>query len=150
VVAAGIATRRHGPEVMIEMMQAEGKRCGNGIWQRISFLNDIAAIAPMLGLLGTVLGLFFAFYDMNRSTESITVLFDGLGIAVGTTVAGLVVAIMSMVFYTSLKFRVVHLLNLVEAGTLSVIHVMAHDPVNMTPNSPVNPPRQLSQPVYAS
>ena len=64
---------------MIEAMKSEGKRASVHFWQRIGLLNDIAIIAPMIGLLGTVLGMFYAFYDINRSIESISTLFDGLG-----------------------------------------------------------------------
>lgn len=120
VIACGIAARKHGPQVMMEAMQAEGKRCSNTLWQRISILNDIAVIAPMLGLLGTVLGMFYAFYDANRSQESFTTIFDGLGIAMGTTVLGLFVAIGAMIFYTTLKYRVVKLLNCIENEALSL------------------------------
>ena len=105
-------------------MQAEGKRCGVSLWQRISVLNDIAIIAPMLGLLGTVLGLFYAFYDVNRSADTLASIFDGLGIAVGTTVVGLVVAILAMVFYATLKLRVVRLLNTIENEAVTLGHLI--------------------------
>jgi len=121
IIACGIASRKHGPQVMMDAMQAEGRRSGSTLWQRISFLSDVAVIAPMLGLLGTVIGLFFAFYDTNRSMESITAIFDGLGVAIGTTVAGLIVAILSMMFYTSLKFRLVNTLNAIETEVLSLV-----------------------------
>ncbi len=124
IIAAGVVARKHGPQVMMQLMQSEGRRCANRIWQRISFLNEIAVIAPMLGLLGTVLGLFFAFYDNNRSEASINALFDGLGIAVGTTVAGLIVAIVAMIFYTILKFKVVRLLSAIESASLSLVSVI--------------------------
>ncbi len=118
ILACGIMARAHGHQVMVEAMQTEGKRCGVTLWQRISLINDVAIIAPMLGLLGTVLGLFYAFYDVNRSPDTLASIFDGLGIAVGTTVAGLIVAILAMVFYATLKFRVVRLLNTLENETL--------------------------------
>lgn len=114
IIACGIAARQHGSQVILDSIQAEGRRCGNALWQRLSFLNDIAVVAPMLGLLGTVLGLFYAFYDMNRTTESISSIFDGLGIAIGTTVAGLVVAILAMIFHATLKYKIVKLLNNLE------------------------------------
>ncbi len=120
VIACGIAARKHGPQVMMEAMQAEGKRCGTSLWQRISVLNDVVIVAPMLGLLGTVLGMFYAFYDTNRTQESITSIFDGLGVAMGTTVFGLFVAILAMVFYTTLKYRVGTLLNSIENEALSL------------------------------
>ena len=79
----------------------------------------------MLGLLGTVLGLFYAFYDLNRSMESISALFDGLGISVGTTVAGLLVAIAAMMFHSMTKYRLIRQLNQVEneaAALVTLIH----------------------------
>ncbi len=118
ILSCALHARRHGHQVMREAMQTEGKRCGVGLWQRISLLNDVAVIAPMLGLLGTVLGLFYAFYDVNRSPDTLASIFDGLGIAVGTTVAGLIVAILSMLYHASLKFRIVRVLNRLENETL--------------------------------
>ncbi len=120
IVNAGLSTRRHGPQVMLDAMKSEGKRASAGVWQKLSLLNDIAIVAPMLGLLGTVIGMFYAFYDVNRSIESINALFDGLGIAVGTTVAGLMVAIVAMVFATTLKYKMVKSLSLVETEALAL------------------------------
>jgi biopolymer transport protein ExbB len=120
ILASALQSRSHGHQVMIEAMQTEGKRFGVTLWQRISLINDVAIIAPMLGLLGTVLGLFHAFYDVNRSPDTLASIFDGLGIAVGTTVAGLIVAICAMVFYATLKYRVIQLLNLIENETIAL------------------------------
>lgn len=118
LIKTGLNTRNLGPQVMIDAMKSEGKRASTSFWQRLSLLNDIVIIAPMLGLLGTVIGMFYAFYDVNRSIESINALFDGLGIAVGTTVMGLIVAILAMIFHTTLKYRVVKTLSLVESEAL--------------------------------
>lgn len=120
LVKIGLTTRELGPQIMIDAMKSEGKRASTAFWQRLSLLNDIVLIAPMLGLLGTVIGMFYAFYDVNRSIESINALFDGLGIAVGTTVMGLIVAILAMIFHTTLKYRVVKTLSLVENEALTL------------------------------
>jgi biopolymer transport protein ExbB len=120
MVTTGIHTRRYDIQVMLEAMRAEGKRATTGFWQRIGLLNDIAIIAPMIGLLGTVLGMFYAFYDLNRTTESVTTLFDGLGISVGTTVAGLVVAILAMLLQSTAKYRIVRQLARVENEAYSL------------------------------
>jgi biopolymer transport protein ExbB len=127
IIATGILSRKHGPQVMIDSMQSEGRRCGNSLWQRIILLNEIAVIAPMIGLLGTVLGLFLAFYNNKHTAESIASIFDGLGVAVGTTVVGLIVAILAMIFYTTLKFRVISLLNAIENETLSLVTIIEVD-----------------------
>lgn len=133
IISSGLMVRNRGHQVVIDAMQSEGRRGGSSMWQRISLLNDVAVIAPMLGLLGTVLGLFYAFYDVNRSAESLSSIFDGLGIAIGTTVAGLIVAILAMLFYTTLKFRVVKLLNEVENEALGLVSAIEPEPMRPTP-----------------
>jgi biopolymer transport protein ExbB len=135
IIACGLAARKHGPQLVMDAMQAEGRRTAAALWQRISLLNDVVVIAPMLGLLGTVLGMFFAFYDTNRTAETITSIFDGLGIAVGTTVAGLIVAIISMIFYTTLKFRVTRLISAVENEVLSIGNIMEWEAKQTEKNS---------------
>ncbi|MBI3901009.1 MAG: MotA/TolQ/ExbB proton channel family protein, partial [Chlamydiia bacterium] len=124
IVMAGLQTRNLGAQVMIDAMKTEGKRVSTPFWQRLSLLNDIAIVSPMLGLLGTVIGMFYAFYDVNRSVESINALFDGLGIAVGTTVLGLIVAILSMLFSTTLKIRFMNVLSHVETEALALSTLM--------------------------
>jgi len=113
-------TKNLGPQVMIDSMKSEGRRASSPAWQRLTVLNDIVLIAAMLGLLGTVMGMFYAFYDINRSVESINALFDGLGIAVGTTVFVLLVAISSMICSTTLKYRLSRLAILVEKEALTL------------------------------
>ncbi|HSX03947.1 MAG TPA: MotA/TolQ/ExbB proton channel family protein, partial [Rhabdochlamydiaceae bacterium] len=114
MVATGILARKQGLGMMVEMMKAEGKRSTVGFWQRLNLLNDIAIIAPMLGLLGTVMGMFYAFYDLHRSSESLSILFDGLGISVGTTIAGLIVAIIAMILHSTAKYRLIKALASLE------------------------------------
>lgn len=123
MLATGISSRSQGTNIMMEAVRSEGKRATGSHWQKIGLLNDIAIIAPMLGLLGTVLGMFYAFYDVNRSMESISAFFDGLGISVGTTVCGLLVAILAMVFHSLTKYKLVKQLNLIEneASTLTCL-----------------------------
>ena len=124
MMVPAIQLRTHGMQVMIDSLKAEGKRASHSFWQKLSLLNDITVIAPMLGLLGTVLGMFYAFYDINRSIESIASLFDGLGIAVGTTVVGLVVALLAMMLSTTLKHKLIKTLTVVENEALSAAHLI--------------------------
>jgi len=124
MLLVGLQTKNLGPSLMIDAMKSEGRRISSSFWQRLTILNDIVMIAPMLGLLGTVIGMFYAFYDINRSAESITALFDGLGIAVGTTVFGLFVAIAAMIFSTTLKYRLVKLASLLEKEALALARLI--------------------------
>ncbi len=127
MVAAAIKNRHQGSATMLEMMKSEGRRISISYWQKINLLNEIAIIAPMLGLLGTVLGMFYAFYDLNRSAESISALFDGLGISVGTTVGGLVVAILALMFHAMTKYRLMKQLTLIEAEAEALAQTIKDD-----------------------
>lgn len=128
ILSCGLAARSHGSQVMLKSMQAEGRRTTITLWQRISLLGDVVTVAPMFGLLGTVLGMFFAFYSTNQANENIEKIFDGLGIAMGTTVVGLIVAIAAMLFHTTLKYRITILMNKIENELLSLIHLMEKEP----------------------
>ena len=114
MVVATLCSDRTSRKELEELMGHVVKQASGATWQRIGILNDIAIIAPMLGLMGTVLGMFYAFYDINRSLDSITKLFDGLGISVATTVAGLCVALLSLLLHTFLKHRLIRRLVVIE------------------------------------
>jgi len=124
---AGINVRKNGLSLMLETIKAQGKRSTVKFWQKLSLLNDIAIIAPMLGLLGTVLGMFYAFYDLNRSIESVSALFDGLGVSVGTTLAGLIVAILAMALQSLLRYRLVKRLTTVEHEVQVCATLISHN-----------------------
>ncbi len=133
MVATALRSRGQGSSAMFEMMKAEGRRISTSFWQKINLLNDIAIIAPMLGLLGTVLGMFYAFYDLNRSEESISALFDGLGISVGTTVGGLVVAILALLFHAITKYRLMRQLTVVENEAQDLAQMIATTDIQGAP-----------------
>jgi biopolymer transport protein ExbB len=129
IVGSAIAARSFGPAIMLTLMTQEGKMASNRLYSKITLLNDIAIIAPMIGLLGTVMGMFYAFYDLNRSTATLTAFFDGFGIAVGTTVAGLVVAIVALSFHTIAKQRLARRLVVVENEASDLAKLIIQDVV---------------------
>lgn len=124
IVTAALKNKKRGFHALMEAMKDEGKRQTAPFWQRLSLLSDIVLIAPMLGLLGTVLGIFYAFYDVNRSIESIISVFDGLGIAIGTTVSGILVAVTALFIHVILKYRITKILNQVEEEALNISNLI--------------------------
>ena len=126
MVLASLSTDRSSRKELEEIVSNVVKKASGATWQRIGILNDIAIIAPMLGLMGTVLGMFYAFYDINRSLNSITKLFDGLGISVATTVAGLCVALLSLLLHTFLKHRLIRRLSVIEQEAEAMIPLLAN------------------------
>lgn len=73
----------------------------------LTTIASIGSNAPYVGLLGTVLGILVAFYDMSQTDKIETgVIILGLAMALKATAAGLVVAIPSIVFYNGLQRKV--------------------------------------------
>ena len=87
---------------------AEGGRMADAMMASVDWLADIAAIAPLVGLLGTVLGMFQAFggiaSDVSAGAKPV-VLAQGVSQAIVTTIFGLVVAIPSLAAYAVFRRR---------------------------------------------
>lgn len=87
---------------LVENLEAEE----NGISQWINYLNVIAAVAPMIGLLGTVSGMIGAFQQISQSGMGQPDKFAGnIGEALITTATGLVIGIPSMVCFFVMRNR---------------------------------------------
>ncbi len=104
IIRSGLDAVDKGPEGVFDAMNSEGGRRAASLWQKISFLSDVAVISPMVGLLGTVIGMFQAF--MSVSTSGITAgkinpayLTSGVAQAVITTIAGLIIGILATMAY---------------------------------------------------
>ena len=87
---------------------AEGGRIADRMMSAVDWLADIAAIAPLVGLLGTVLGMFRAFggiaSDVAAGAKPV-VLAQGVSQAIVTTIFGLVVAIPSLLAHAYFRRR---------------------------------------------
>ncbi len=89
-------------------LEAEGKRIAARANAAVDWLADVAAVAPLVGLLGTVLGMFQAFggiaSDVSAGAKPV-VLAQGVSQAIVTTIFGLVVAIPALVAYAFFRRR---------------------------------------------
>lgn len=128
VFAAGIVQRcvenhKQNHSVMLDMIDTEGRRQADIVWNRVSYLADISNIAPMLGLVGTVLGMIKAFYGLEHESGGIDamVLSRGVGEAMATTLFGLSVGILTLVFYSLSKSRATRTL----AEAEQAVHMIA-------------------------
>lgn len=88
--------------------EAEGARIAERAYAAVDWLSDIAAIAPLVGLLGTVLGMFQAFggiaSDVAAGAKPM-VLAEGVSKAIVTTIFGLVVAIPCLLMHAVFRRR---------------------------------------------
>lgn len=121
IIETGIGAVPRGHEVIQESVNSEGARQASSLWQKISYLNDIAIIAPMLGLLGTVVGMLDSFLAITYrgGTEVGNVnpaaLADGVATALITTVAGLIVGIIATIAYAYFRGVVQRIVITMEA-----------------------------------
>jgi biopolymer transport protein ExbB len=109
VIAAGLDKLGHAPEVVEKHLAAQGEHELFVLRKRLRTLTVIAAIAPLLGLTGTIFGMIRAFQTIATSGESLgkaELLAGGIYEAMITTAAGLLVAIPTIIFYHWLTSRV--------------------------------------------
>jgi biopolymer transport protein ExbB len=125
VLAAGLVNLHHDREVMKESIEEVGRHVVHELERYLNTLGTIASISPLLGLLGTVVGMIKAFSAIT--TEGIgdpTVLAGGIAEALITTAAGLSVAIPAVMFYRYFRGRVNSLVVGMEQEALKMVEVL--------------------------
>jgi len=109
-----------------EVTEAEGTRQASILHNRITYLADIGRIAPMVGLLGTVIGMIRAFNDIGISSGVKQMeLAPGVAQALITTASGLVIGIPALIFYSLFRGRVQKLIAEMEAATTHIMALLA-------------------------
>ena len=128
ILAAGLANSRHGRDIMKESIQEAGVKVVSELERYLTPLGTIAAITPLLGLLGTVLGMieiFSAF--MGSGMANAPQLAGGIAKALVTTAAGLFVAIPTLFFHRFLQRRVAQLVVNMEQEAIKLVEVVQGD-----------------------
>ncbi len=111
-----------------EVTEAEGTRQTSLLNQRITYLADIGSIAPMVGLLGTVIGMIKSFRSIGNIAlmgDKQNVLATGVSEALLTTAGGLVIGIPTLIFYALFRGRVQRLVAEMEAATTHLMALLA-------------------------
>jgi biopolymer transport protein ExbB len=128
ILAAGLANAGHGRDIMKESIQETATQVVHELERFLNTLGTIAAITPLLGLLGTVIGMIDVFSAiMIHGTGDASRLAGGISQALITTASGLTVAIPAIFFHRffmrrvdevtlSLEQQAVHLVDLVHGN----------------------------------
>ena len=100
ILAAGLSNSAHGREIMKDSIEEAANHVIHELEKFLAILGTIASITPLLGLLGTVVGMIKVFTAiMVQGTGNPAVLAGGISEALVTTAAGLTVAIPTMMFH---------------------------------------------------
>lgn len=110
MVGPAIAKMDHGYESMVEAMDEAGEESSLALHHKISYVALIATISPMLGLLGTVVGMIQTFMVFASTPGAgATELAPGISKALVTTVMGLIVAIPMTIVFQFFRNRVLRM-----------------------------------------
>ena len=100
ILAAGLSNSEHGRDVMKDCIEEAANQVIHDLERFLAPLGTIAAVAPLLGLLGTVIGMIKVFTAiMLEGTGNAAVLAGGISEALITTAAGLAVAIPALMLH---------------------------------------------------
>ena len=107
ILAAGLDMRHRPREIIKERIEDVGRHVAHRLERFLNSLGTIAAVAPLLGLLGTVFGMIQMFLDiLTAGVGDANRLAGGIGQALISTAAGLCVAIPALIFHRYLRGRV--------------------------------------------
>src|SRR5215212_3171293 len=110
-----------------EIAETEGTRVASTLNNRVTYLADIGMIAPLLGLLGTVIGIIRSFGALGADLGSAryVLLSKGISEALVNTCAGLAIGIPAMMFYAFFRGRVQRLISDLESACTHILALLS-------------------------
>ncbi len=125
VVAAGLVNMHHERAVMMESIADAGRHEAHALERFLNTLGTIAAVSPLLGLLGTVIGMIKVFSTISaQGLGNAPALAGGISEALVTTAAGLVVAIPALAMHRYFRGKVDALVVEMEQEALKLVEVI--------------------------
>ena len=124
ILAAGLRNVKSSREVMKEAIEESGRAVVHDLERFLTSLGTIATVAPLLGLLGTVVGMIEIFGSQTPTGSNPAILAHGISIALYNTAFGLVVAIPAMIFYRFFRTRVDNLAVDMEQQAIKLVEIV--------------------------
>ncbi len=125
ILTAGILNRLQNRDIMKESIEDTGRHVVHELERYLNSLGTIAAITPLLGLLGTVIGMIKVFATITtQGVGDPGALAGGISEALITTAAGMSVAIPTLMFYRYFRGRVRMLVLKMEQEAMTMIEIM--------------------------
>ena len=124
IFAAGLKNVKSTPQAMKEAIDDAGRAVAHDLERFLTTLGTIASIGPLLGLLGTVIGMIEIFGSQAPSGSNPIVLAHGISVALYNTAMGLIVAIPSMIFYRHFRSKVDSLIVEMESQAVKLVEII--------------------------
>lgn len=125
VLASGLVNLRQDRMIMKESIEETGRHVAHELERFLTMLGTVAVITPLLGLLGTVIGMIDVFAVITSTgVGNPTELADGISKALITTAAGMTVAIPAILFHRFFQRKVDELVVTMEQEALKMVEVL--------------------------
>ena len=123
VLAAGLRNYGSSREVMKEAIEDAGRVVAHELERYLTALGTIAAISPLLGLLGTIVGMIEIFASQSAAGANPQQLAHGISVALNTTGLGLIIAIPATIFWRHFRAYVDSLVIEMEQEAVRLVEV---------------------------
>ena len=121
----GLSRVNEGLDVVEKSIISYGSVQASLMERNLSWVGLFIALAPMLGFMGTVLGMIDAFDRIQQAGDiSATIVAGGIKVALITTVAGLIVAIILQIFYNFILSRIESIVGDMEDSSISMLDIL--------------------------
>ena len=128
ILAAGLLSSKYGRAVMVESVEQTASQVIHDMERYLNTLGTIAAITPLLGLLGTVVGMIRVFSEiMLQGTGNANALAGGISEALISTAAGLTVAIPTYISHRHFTRKVESLVLTLEQESIKLVDALHSD-----------------------
>jgi biopolymer transport protein ExbB len=124
VFATGLKNAKSPPSIVKEAIEESGRSVAIELERFLTTLGTIAAIAPLLGLFGTVIGMIEIFGSQTPQGGNPLQMAHGISIALYNTAFGLVVAVPAMIFYRHYRAKVDEMLVDMEMQAIKLIEIL--------------------------
>ena len=126
IFAEGLNRFDDGIDEVEKSIVAYGSVVTGRLESGVSWISLFISLAPMLGFMGTVIGMIQAFDDIAAAGDiSATIVAGGIKVALLTTVFGLIVAVILQIFYNYIISKIEGLVNDMEDSSISFIDIVA-------------------------
>ena len=126
ILYEGLRNAHNGPEAVEKAIVSYGSVQMGLLEKGLVWISLFIAIAPMLGFMGTVIGMITAFDRIEEVGDlSPSVVAGGIKVALLTTVFGLITAIILQIFYNYIVSKIDGIINRMEDASISLVEVMA-------------------------
>jgi len=111
-------------EVIKEAIEESGRAVAHKLDKYLNTLGTIATVSPLLGLLGTVIGMVELFGAFTTSGHDVAQFARGISVALYNTAGGIVVAVPSMIFYRYFRGKVDGLIVEMEQQAVKLVEII--------------------------